>query len=676
MEERNLRKSNRLIHESSPYLLQHAENPVDWFPWGQEALDKAIKEDKMLLVSIGYSACHWCHVMEHESFEDEEVAQIMNDNFVCIKVDREERPDVDQVYMDAVQLITQHGGWPLNCFALPNGSPVYGGTYFPKSNWVELLKYLAGMYAHEKEKLLEQAQQIKKGIRQIGLVGFRPFNKNYSEGDIHPIFETMEKGIDTQWGGTKGAPKFPMPVSWSALLRYAYFAKKERILNQVRVTLDAIAAGGIFDHLGGGFARYSVDEKWFAPHFEKMLYDNAQLISLYSEAFQVFSDQNYRQVVYRSIEFIRNELTSEEGVFYSALDADSEGEEGKYYTWGKQEIDALLGEGSDLFCKYFKITDDGNWEENRNILYKDRDIQELSEQFMLSVPEIEIRIEAYRNKMLQARNLRIKPNRDDKILTAWNGLMIKGLTDAYRAFGDEDFLRIAIRAANFILEKQTAPDGSLFRNYKNGKSSISGFLDDYASIIDALASLYRCTFDEHWLALSNRYVDYVMKYFWDEETSMFFYTHALKQELVVRKMETSDNVIASSNSIIANNLFLLGKYFDNKDYLRISGQMLSNVCGQVLRYPWYYSNWSQLLITRVYLNKEIVVAGPDALSKGKELLNYYLPDIALAASPKGSALSLFKDRYVPDKTLFYVCENFTCNYPVGNVGEAISLINA
>ncbi len=669
------KKQNRLSKESSPYLLQHADNPVDWYPWGKEALEKAQKEDKLLLVSIGYSACHWCHVMEHESFENEEVSHLMNEHFVCVKVDREERPDVDQVYMNAVQLLTRSGGWPLNCFALPGGSPIYGGTYFPKEKWMQLLKYMVDIYKNDKQKVIEQAGQLKESIKLTEFIGSKTDTKGYSLEDVDAIFSQLEKTFDTKNGGLLGSPKFVMPTLWEFLLNYGVLSNNKKAKEQLLFTLDEIAKGGIYDHIGGGFARYSVDEKWFAPHFEKMLYDNAQLVSLYSHAYQWSKKETYKQVVYETVNFVDKELSSTDGGFYSSLDADSEGEEGKYYVWTKDEIKNLLGDNSDVVCDYYGIKNSGNWEQGKNILSVHMETDELLEKYELSQPEFAKILEESKNILLHERNKRIPPSLDDKILTSWNALMIKGLLDAYSAFNDTDFLLRAIRTANFIREKQTPKDYSLYRNYKTGKSSIPAFLDDYAAMIDALIKLYSCTFEDKWLMEAQTLTEVALVKFFDEKSSMFFYTNIDHQDLVVRKMEIADNVIPSSNSLMANNLLVLGKYLDNEKFLGISAQMLSNVSIDIGKYGQYYSNWASLLLKNVLQNKELVVVGTNTPLIRAKLNEHYFPGVLMAGSTSGSKLPLVRGRYVDGKTFIYVCKNNSCKLPVETVPEALRLLN-
>ena len=443
---------NSLINETSPYLLQHAQNPVDWYAWNDITLQKAKDENKMLLISVGYAACHWCHVMEHESFEKPEVAKVMNENFICIKVDREERPDVDQVYMNAAYLINGNGGWPLNALAMPDGKPFFAGTYFPKENWIKLLEYFANIFKEDRSKLEEQAENLSKGIRDIEQI---PMNKNsifIDKKDPDEMFTGFENKIDFENGGTKGAMKFAMPSIWIFLLQYHYFSGNNKALKAVEITLNNMANGGIYDQVGGGFSRYATDSKWHAPHFEKMLYDNAQLVSLYSKAFQLTKNPLYQAIVYETLEFINRELTSPEGGFYSSLDADSEGEEGKYYVWTKVEIDKILDEDADWYCEYFGITQKGNWERNKNIPDVNYGNKELAKTYNTANKEISNKIIFLNKKLFHEREKRVRPATDDKILTSWNALMAKGFIDAYQAFGDNQFLISAKQNIDFLLK--------------------------------------------------------------------------------------------------------------------------------------------------------------------------------------------------------------------------------
>jgi uncharacterized protein len=473
--------TNNLIKETSPYLLQHAHNPVDWHAWNKETLELAKKENKLLLISIGYSSCHWCHVMEHECFEDEEVAAVMNQNFINIKVDREERPDIDQVYMNAIQLMTGRGGWPLNCIALPDGRPIWGGTYFPKENWMNALNQLANLYSETPEKAIEYAERLTEGVKNSDLILLNTAPKEFSVSDLKSSVEEWKQYMDFDLGGRKGAPKFPMPNNYQFLLRYAIQAEDTEILNYVNTALTNMAFGGMYDQIGGGFSRYSVDEKWHVPHFEKMLYDNGQLVSLYAEAYQATKNELYKNTVYHTLQFIERELTTSEGAFYSSLDADSINkkgtlEEGAYYVWTKEELIAILGMDFELFSDYYNVNHYGFWEHDNYVLIRKGTTSEISKKHSISIEELENKVTAWQKTLLKERNKKDKPRLDDKSLTSWNALMLKGYINAYTVFNDPHFLEVAIKNATFIYTKQLQENGNLNHNYKNEKSSINGYL--------------------------------------------------------------------------------------------------------------------------------------------------------------------------------------------------------
>ncbi|MFC2112182.1 thioredoxin domain-containing protein [Bacteroidota bacterium] len=666
--------TNKLIHESSPYLLQHAHNPVNWYPWGEEALSKAKQENKMLIISIGYAACHWCHVMEHESFEDTAVARIMNENFIAIKVDREERPDVDQVYMNAVNLISGRGGWPLNAFALPDGKPFYAGTYYTKDDWVKVLNYFTGMYKDQPESLSEQAEKVSEGIRSLEYI---PMNEDVPAFTMDQAGNTVRgliSGMDLRKGGINRAPKFPMPGVWEYLLHYNYLSREEKALESAKITLDNMAWGGIYDHVGGGFARYSTDANWHVPHFEKMLYDNGQLVSLYSHAWQITGNPLYKDVVYETLEFIRREMTSGQGGFYSSLDADSEGEEGKFYVWTQEEIEKVLGKDAELFIEYFNITPEGNWEDGKNIPFRDGSDDKLAEKLGLSPPQIQKKIFVQKSQLLKAREKRVRPGLDDKILSSWNALMLRGYVDAYTAFNDQKFLDAAVRNAEFLLQNAISESGEMTRNHKEGKSTIHGFLDDYAFTISAFIGLYQATFDERWLSTANKLTAYSMEHFHDQNSGMFFYTHKEHSKLIARNMEISDNVIPGSNSEMAKNLFILGHYYYNEDYLRISEQMLANVQEDMQKNVFYFSNWAILELNFINKPYEVVILGDEYGSFQKELNNKYMPDAILSGGKQEGDLALHKNKLQEKQTTIYVCRGKMCKLPVITVSQALEQI--
>jgi uncharacterized protein len=668
--------SNRLIHQTSPYLLQHAHNPVDWYPWGDEALDRAKAENKLLLISIGYSACHWCHVMERESFESEETAALMNEMFVCIKVDREERPDVDQVYMNAVQLVSGHGGWPLNCFALPDGRPVYGGTYYRPDQWREVLKSLADLHAREPAKVLKYAEQLTKGVRQSEWVEAAPTMAPFTMAELDAVYKPWQAMFDRVEGGMNRAPKFPLPNNYQFMLRYWKAGGEASALEQVKLTLDKMAFGGIYDHLGGGFARYSTDGLWKVPHFEKMLYDNGQLLELYAEAFRATGDPLYARVVRETAAFVARELTSPEGALYSALDADSEGVEGKFYVWSKEEAEALLGDAFPLFRDAYNVNSVGFWEDGNYIPLRKKRDAELASAYGLDEAELGSRLDKARAILLAERGKRIRPGLDDKTLTSWNALMAKGYVAAYTALGDGEYLRAAERNLAFLLDGGRRPDGGLYRTYKAGKFSINAFLEDYAFMAEALAALYQATFAEKWISAANDLIDYAIKHFRDPVSGLFHFTSDLDKPLVARKMEIMDNVTPASNSSMARALFIVGSIHADQCWVDMATAMLNQVKEEMPAYASGYSNWGMLALHVAAPFHEVVIAGPDAERLRKELAGHYLPNILVAGSAVPSKLPLLENRFQPERTAIYVCRDRACNLPVATVAEALAQLQA
>ncbi|NRF40347.1 thioredoxin domain-containing protein [Pedobacter foliorum] len=664
---------NNLIKASSPYLLQHAYNPVNWYEWGEEALQKAKNENKLILVSIGYSACHWCHVMERESFEKHEVAEVMNQHFVCIKVDREERPDIDQIYMMAIQLMTGSGGWPLNCICLPDQRPIYGGTYFKKDDWISVLLSVANLWAHEPEKAHQYADRLTDGIRNSEKVIPNVRVDGYTKAHLAEIIEPWKRHFDMADGGYNRAPKFPLPNNWQFMLRYSRLMQDDATHVSTMLTLEKMALGGIYDHIGGGFARYSVDGRWHVPHFEKMLYDNGQLISLYAEAYQYSKHLLFRDVVVETIEWLEREMTSPEGLFYSALDADSEGVEGKFYIWDKEEFDAVVGEGAHLLANYYNVTESGNWEdEETNILLRKFTEEEYADVKGITVMELQQKIKDAKAKLLEVRSKRVRPGLDDKCLTSWNAMAIKGLAESSGILAVPHYYELAKRAADFILTNLRTLDGGLYRNFKNGKVTIPGFLDDYALFIDALIALYQCDSDERWLNKAKQLADYVLANFEDPDSPMLFYTSASGEVLIARKHEIMDNVVPSSNSVMAQNLHLLGLLFDEERYIEKASAMLTSVHPQIKTYGSAYSNWAIQLLNEVHGINEIAITGSNAAEVKKELNTHYIPNkITLAGT--NSTLPLLKDKQSIE-TKIYICRNKACQLPVTTVDEALQLI--
>tara|TARA_B110000046_G_scaffold179403_1_gene208591 strand:- start:5845 stop:7959 length:2115 start_codon:yes stop_codon:yes gene_type:complete len=674
------KRSNDLIHETSPYLLQHAYNPVNWKAWNPKTLALAKKENKLIIISVGYSACHWCHVMEEESFENDSIAKIMNDNFINIKVDREERPDVDKVYMNAVQLMTGSGGWPLNCIALPDGRPIYGGTYFTKDQWSKVLVSISKLYKEEPQKAIEFADNLTKGIQESQLITLNKETPSFTKNEIISSVNFWKDQIDTISGGFKGAPKFPMPNSLEFLLRYSYQFKDNSINNYVNNTLTKIAYGGINDQISGGFSRYAVDEKWHIPHFEKMLYDNAQLVSLYSKAYLKEKNDLYKSTVVETLNFIKEELTAENGAFYSSLDADSknslgENEEGAFYGWKEAELKQLLKNDFSLFKDFYNTNDFGFWEKDTYVLIRTQSKVDFAAANKITLIALENKIANWKSTLNSARNKRIKPNLDDKILTSWNALMIQGYVDAYKALGDKEYLEIAIKNANFLIDHQLRKDNGLNRSFKDGLSTINGYSEDYGTVIQSFISLYEVTLDEKWLATSKSLIDVLFVNFFNEKNQMFYFTSKEDESLIARKYEVNDGVIASSNSIIANSLFKLGHYFSDANYLKISEQMLNNLKEDVQMNPANYSNWLNLMTNFTNPFYEVVVAGNNAMEVNRSLINNYNPNILIAGTSKeNNTLPLLLYKYNEDETLIYVCVNGTCKLPQTNIKKAIESI--
>lgn len=665
---------NALINERSPYLLQHAHNPVNWQPWGPEALQRAEAEDKLLIVSIGYAACHWCHVMERESFMDSTVARIMNEHFVAVKVDREERPDVDNIYMTACQLAGEGScGWPLNAFALPNGQPVWTGTYFPKEQWVEVLTYFAELYKTDKKKLTEYGNLLAEGIKTMDLPEFEEraeeLPRSLSEASAQKIYGQS----DRRKGGIKGAPKFPLPSVYEFLLYQHYLNGDTASLAVVEQTLAGMSGGGLYDQLGGGFARYATDADWRVPHFEKMMYDNAQLASLYSKAYQLTGEARYREVVEETLAFVQRELSSPEGGFYSSLDADSEGKEGLFYTWRAQDIDSLLTEQeAELFKAYYQVRPGGNWE-GRNILLPVKDTEALRAARQLAPEALQALLESARSKLLQAREQRPRPGLDDKQLTAWNALMIIAYADAYQALQQPGYRAAALKAGQLLRNELLQKDYRLLRSYKDGQAYINGFLDDYAFTIQAFLKLYAITFDQQWLTDARGLTDYAVQHFGASESPLFYYTSSLDPLLIARQMPTEDNVIPSSNSAMARALLQLGTYQYDSSYLNRAHEMLAVLAPQIesSRAPAYFANWLLLYNELAYPHYEVAIVGPGFEEQRMAMQARYLPNALYLGGAEAGSLSLLEGKVRAGETFIYVCQDRVCQLPVQKAEQAV-----
>ena len=632
---------NELHSETSPYLLQHADNPVHWKAWNKNTLALAKAENKLLIVSIGYAACHWCHVMEHESLEDQEVANVMNQGYISVKVDREERPDIDQIYINAVQLMTGRAGWPLNVVTLPDGRPVWGGTYFKKEHWIEALQQIQLVYNESPNKLEEYAKKLENGVKNMDGIQLNTEESDFSDFDTASLLVKWSRNFDHQFGGYKQAPKFMMPNNYHFLLRYAIQNKDDSLLDYVEKTLTKMAYGGIYDAIGGGFSRYSVDAKWHVPHFEKMLYDNAQLVSLYSKAYAQTQNPLYKEVVEETLQFVSETLTSGEGAFYSSLDADSktdtgELKEGAFYVYTKNELQDLIKDDFEIFKSYYNVNDFGKWEGENYVLIRDKNNAQISEEFSISEETLQKKKKEWKKILFDYRNKRSKPRLDDKILTSWNGLMLKGYVDAYKAFQKKEYLDAALKNAHFIKEKQLQNDGAIYHNHKDGKSTINGYLEDYAAAIEAFIALYQVTLDESWLHISKKMTDYVFQYFFDEQKHMFYFTSSKDDKLITRLFEYRDNVIPASNSIMAKNLFKLSLYYNDQKYAATAKQMLKNVLTELSSYPIGFSNWLDLLSNYQSNFYEVVVVGNQASEKINTINKHYLPNILIAGSTNNS----------------------------------------
>lgn len=669
------KQQNRLQYASSPYLKEHADNPVDWYEWGEEALQKAQKENKPLLISIGYASCHWCHVMEKESFMDTAVARVMNENFICIKVDREERPDIDNIYMNALQLLSANTGWPLHAFALPDGKPFYAGTYYPRNSWINLLKDVSKSY-HTRYKLVEtQARALVNGIAEEDnlLITDVPRNPDSAAIQSKGLYESIYQQADLQQGGFKGAPRFPTPALTEYMLQQYYITGNKAPLELATTTLTKMALGGIYDQVGGGFARYATDSLWRIPHFEKMLYDNGLLVSAYAHAYQVTKDVFYKTVISETLDFIGQSLAAPGGGYYSSLNADTEDGEGAYYSWKKESFDKIAGEDK-IMASYFNVLEEGNWAPAKNILYANQTPAEFAVLNKLDPGAFSKRLMAVKDNLYKERNKRSRPRVDTKIITSWNAILLKGYADAYAATGTEAYLTKAIACAGFLEKNLIAEDGSIHRNYKDGKAMIGGFLDDYAWTAAAFIRLYETGFDMHWLNIAKKVTDYAVKEFSNNKTNLFYY--AKKQtDLVVRKTEIFDDAIPSSNAVMAKVLFTLGTVYDDTLYTNRGIQMYRSVEERIKRTPRYYLQWCSFASFLSAGNYEVVVMGKDALKKNKELQQSYLPTSIIMGSNHEETLPLLVNKLVKDRTFIYVCTGKVCKRPEEEAAKALQQLH-
>ncbi|PWJ57980.1 hypothetical protein CLV98_105160 [Dyadobacter jejuensis] len=659
--------SNRLKDATSPYLIGHADNPVDWYEWGEEALEKARKENKPLIISIGYASCHWCHVMEEETFMDTAVARYMNEHFVSIKVDREERPDLDEIYLNAAQLINGEGGWPLNAFALPSGKPFYAGTYFTTKQWLGMLQNIHDAYQNDFEKIRQQSENLTAEIVKI-----QSGTQENLEGQVHQkdllegLKDSLIQGYDRQFGGVKGAPKFPMPLHWEFLLQQAYLDKDKQVASAVEHTLDQMAAAGIYDQLGGGFCRYATDRAWDVPHFEKMLYDNGMLVSLYAHAFQYSQMESYRQVLEETLRWVAREMTHAEGGFYSSKNADSEGEEGKFYVWDRKAIEeALTAEEYAVLSQYYDLQIPGKGEHGRIILAKKKAVKP-------GRLEGNTLVESAKTKLFNLRSKRIHPSTDDKILTSWNALMMKGYIDAYMAMGTRAYLDAALKNAEFIEKNMRTTGGGLYRNYRKGKAGHQGFLDDYAYLADAYLSLYQATFDIQWLHKAEALVEQLDAYFADDASPFYRFAPVQKTSLV-ESVPLADQVLPSPNAVVARVKHQLGELLYKENYILEAAEMMKAMIPRMQQGGSFYSSWAYLANMQYRGLHAVAIVGDDAPVLQGQLQRHYLPT-AIFAGGATENLPLLESKYHKGQTVIYVCKNKICKRPTTEVSDALGIL--
>ena len=674
--------TNRLINETSPYLLQHAHNPVDWFPWGTEAFEIARRENKPILLSIGYSACHWCHVLAHESFENEEIAKLMNENFVNIKVDREERPDLDQIYMNAVQMMTGHGGWPMTVFLTPEGVPFYGGTYFPPEDrynmpgFPRVLLGVAEAYRAKPDEVTQTAVAMLGELRRMGVA--RESGGELSFELLDGAYQNIARGYDATYGGFGRAPKFPPAMTLEFLLRTHARTGEAKALEMVKHTCRKMAEGGMYDQLGGGFHRYSTDERWLVPHFEKMLYDNALLARQYLHLYQQTGEDFYRRIVIETLDYVVREMTDASGGFYSTQDADSEGHEGKFFVWTVKEVVEVLGpEDGSLFCSYYDVTPQGNFE-GLNILNVRRSPEDVAKAEGVSPERLREALERGRRELFAVRERRIKPARDEKILTAWNGLMLASFAEAAAILDREDYLSIAERNAQFVLDNLRR-DGLLLRTYKDGKAKLNGYLEDYSFFADGLIALYESTGELRWLEEARAITDRMTEEFWDDAEGGFFYTGKSHEELIVRSKDYFDNATPSGNSVAAEVLLRLGLLTANEEYSRKAVALFRLLRDTMLRHPSAFGRLLGALDFYLSTPKEIAIIGERARLETKALLREvwgrYLPNKVVVLSAENNtraaeAVPLLRDRTMMENMpTAYVCEHYTCQRPVTDASD-------
>ncbi len=679
--------TNRLIHETSPYLLQHAHNPVDWYPWGEEAIARAKQEQKPILLSIGYSACHWCHVMERESFENEEIAAVMNERFINIKVDREERPDLDEIYMNAVQVMTRQGGWPMTVFLTPDLKPFYGGTYYPPTDrygrpgFPKVMEAVAEAFNEKKVQVLEQADQLTTQLNQISNV-VDPHEHELTEELMTHAFQQYRSQFDAQHGGFGNAPKFPPSMGLPFLLRYWHHTGTTNALEMVELTLEKMARGGMYDQLGGGFHRYSTDAHWLVPHFEKMLYDNAQLVVAYFEAYQVTQKPFYRHIATETLDYVLREMyDAENGGFYSTQDADSEGVEGKFFVWEPNDVEDVIGEeNAEIFCEYYDITPHGNFE-GENILHVQTPPDIFARKLRMELEDLEALLADGRQKLFEEREKRIKPGLDDKILTSWNGIMIRGMAMGYQLTGKPEYLEACEKSAEFVLTTLSQDNGLLLRTYRAGKSHLNAYLEDYAYFITGLIALYEASFEPRWLTEAERLAKIMIEQFGDDAGDGFFFTGKAHETLIVQSKSAYDGATPSGASMAIHSLLRLAKHLDTPEFHDKAVETLKLYFHQMEGMP---TGSGQLLCELAFLlstPKEVAIVGEKGDAKTEAILaalhGTYQPNkiVALSESSDGQTLPLLTGKTQVDNTATaYVCENYTCQAPTTDIEAFVTLL--
>jgi len=679
---------NRLRHETSPYLLQHANNPVHWYAWKPEAFKKARAENKPILVSIGYSTCHWCHVMERESFEDEEVAAFMNEHFVNIKVDREERPDVDQIYMEVCQAINGSGGWPLNCFLLPDRRAYFAGTYYPprqlhnRPSWIQVLQYMKDAFHDRYEEAEKQADRLMHSVAGSDTIFLKedlldvPSEELFSMDGPEAIYKKLAQSFDRKHGGFGSAPKFPGAMALRYLLEYACLSGDEAPLQHVHFSLRQMIQGGIYDQLGGGFARYATDRHWLVPHFEKMLYDNALLAGLLADAHRHTPNPLFETTLRETLGWVKREMTSPEGGFYAALDADSEGEEGRFYVWSFEEVQEVLGDDAEVFCAFYDITPGGNWE-GTNILHRAVSEADFSTARGQDPEGLQATLAAGRMKLFNAREQRVRPGLDDKILLGWNAMMATAYAKAYAATGEQDYLDTAVTNIRFLLDKLRQPDGvSFFHTYKKGQAQYEAFLDDYALLIEALIEIYQINFDTKLLRQAGDLSEYLIDHFLDSGHNLFYFTGQSQEDIPLRRRELYDSATPSGNSTMAHNLHKLGLLLGKPVFSQLAIDMLRGVKTSVEQYPNSFGRWANALLYQSYPYYEIALVGQQAAAKAIHLQQSFIPNAVVMASTTASEdWPLLAGRGTGGDTNIYVCQEYACKRPVDTVAAALELLN-